>query len=214
MVKPASFTTTAQLLTTITNARISLLLVTGFLFVASATSPVYGQSKADSLFAAAVDADDAGNSETALALYTAVIAEDPTYSSAFWNRALLQTSAVLAASDYRRVTLLDPGNASGWGNLGWSFILMHELEEARAVTLKASQLSPETYSWWLNLGHTYLLTGQAESAKPFYEEAVSRMESSEDLDGALGDFDLFVGNEWEPELAAQAADWMRSAFAR
>ena len=170
--------------------------------------------EADSLYALAVEAHDSGDSETAIALYTRVIELDDTNANAFWNRANLRPVAEnqKALEDYARVTELVPQFDGGHGNYGHTLILAKRLKEARAASLKAHRLDNTVYSWPLNIGHTYMLEGKIDSAKTFYRWALYRMESRDDLESAVTDFDLFLERGWSPEESTDMRNWMLKSY--
>ena len=180
------------------------------LFVPEARS----QSAVDSLYNLAVQAHDAGESDRAIALYSDVIELDPDHANAYWNRANLwpDEENARALVDYRKVTQLVPQFDGGFGNYGFSLLMEKRLKEAREASLKAHRLDNTVYSWPLNIGHTYLLEGNADSARVYYRWALFRMESREDLGGALSDFDAFIERDWELEASTAMRIWMMKRY--
>jgi tetratricopeptide (TPR) repeat protein len=170
----------------------------------------------DTLYARAQVHLQAGEGDDALRLYSAIIERDSSQVRAFFFRSVLHGRAErydAAIADLGVVQRLAPNVAAAFGNQGWYLILTEQIERARAVTRRAMELDPDSYIWPLNLGHTYLLTQQPDSAYALYETALARMTSEEDLQGATGDFDLFVERGWAAEAAREAKAWMREAFA-
>ncbi len=170
------------------------------------------QPIADSLYLQAASRHNAGDSEAAIELYSHVIELDSTFTNAYWNRGLLRELAEDALPDYQKVTELAPQFGGGWGNYGWSQILLENLSVGRDASRVATVLEPTEYSWWLNLGHTFLLDDQIDSAYVFYDKALPGMLSAEDLRASQSDFDLFYSRSWRSDRAVAASAWLAEQF--
>ncbi|NND70122.1 MAG: hypothetical protein HKN43_00945 [Rhodothermales bacterium] len=183
-----------------------------FLFLFA--SAVHAQGEVDSLYSQAVQAHDSGEFERAIALYSDVIELDANHANAYWNRANLwpDEQNARALEDYKQVARLAPDFDAAFGNYGFTLLLENRLMDARKASLKAYRLDNTVYSWPLNIGHTYMLEGKPDSARIYYRWAIFRMESREDLDGAVSDFDTFIERGWKPETSSAMRIWMMKSY--
>ncbi|MGB0851126.1 MAG: hypothetical protein ACPGTP_07755, partial [Bacteroidia bacterium] len=142
-----------------------------------------------------------GKNKAALDLITEVI-DDPSETSnqlnAYWYRSFVnqdmkQYDAAISDLD----SVLNQVDFSGaYGSKGWLLLKTGRWKEAREPIQMAHNLDPSAFSWAVNRGHMHLTKSDPDSAKYYYKKALDLASSTEDLDGGLADFDLFIKNGW------------------
>ncbi len=178
------------------------------------TTGAVAQSTVDAAYQKAVEAHDSGEFNKAIELYTKVIEADPEHADAYWNRGNLwsEDQNDRALEDYRRVTELAPLFDGGFGNYGYSLLLAGRFDDAYAISEKAMNLDNSVYSWPLNMGHAKLLSGDIEKAREFYRWALYRMQSREELNSAVADFDIFIARGWSADQCKAMKTWMQKRY--
>lgn len=118
-------------------------------------------------FHAAVQAEETGEKQRAIALYEEILAIDPNYAAACINLGtvffhLRQFSR--AEELYRRATVADPGYVLAYFDLGNVLDELERLDESIAAYLKAVTLSPRYADAHYNLALAYERCGQTRNA--------------------------------------------------
>jgi tetratricopeptide (TPR) repeat protein len=131
----------------------------------------------------AVAADRAGDSEGAMALYKAAIAENPSLRMAHGRLGDLyrdRDDYADAAHEYETASRLDPYSAELAYSLGLSYQFLHRLAEAAAAYLRALNLQPGNVRANMNLGLVYVALGKPADALPYLKKATQLSPASAD----------------------------------
>jgi tetratricopeptide (TPR) repeat protein len=118
-------------------------------------------------FQAAVQAEEAGEKQRAIALYEEILAVDPHYAAACINLGTVffhLRQFGRAEELYRHATVADPGYVLAYFDLGNVLDELGRLEESTAAYLKAVALSPQYADAHYNLALAYERCGQNRSA--------------------------------------------------
>lgn len=155
-----------------------------------------------------------GKNKEALELMTEVI-DDPNESSnqlnAYWyrsfvNQDLKQYEAAISDLD----SVLNQVDFSGaYGSKGWLLLKTGRWKEAREPIQLAQNLDPSAFSWAINRGHMHLTKSDPDSAKYYYKKALDLASSTEDFEGGLADFDLFIKNGWYEKESKEFKDFFQ-----
>jgi len=118
-------------------------------------------------FQAAVQAEESGDKQSAIALYAEILALDPQYAAAAINLGtiyfhLKQFSR--AEEYYRRATVADPGYVLAYFDLGNVLDELERLDESIAAYQKAVSLSPRYADAHYNLALAFERKGQPRAA--------------------------------------------------
>lgn len=168
------------------------------------------QAASETLRKEAIAAGDAHNTAKAIELWSRLLKDRPDDAQALRLRGARyaeEGKRGLASADHLRAVELEPESASTWSAGCWSKILLGDFTDAQPDCKKAVALNPGNLSAVANLGHTWLLQGDKDKAWSRYEAALLLIESKEDLDDILADFDLFKKRGWQPELSQTGDDW-------
>jgi predicted O-linked N-acetylglucosamine transferase (SPINDLY family) len=79
-----------------------------------------------------------------------------------------------AVEAYREALALDPGNAVGWNNLGWTLQRLERLEEAQDAYRQALALDPSLVISRNNIGTIHRLRGNLDAALAEYLTALAK----------------------------------------
>jgi len=118
-------------------------------------------------FQSAVQAEEAGEKQRAIALYQEILSIDPQYAAACINLGTLffhLRQYGRAEELYRRATEADPGYVLAYFDLGNVLDELGRLDESIAAYLKAVTLSPRYADAHYNLALAYERTGQNRQA--------------------------------------------------
>jgi tetratricopeptide (TPR) repeat protein len=118
-------------------------------------------------FHAAVQAEEAGEKQTAINLYQEILSIDPQYAAACINLGTLYfhlRQYGRAEELYRRATEADPGYVLAYFDLGNVLDELERLEESIAAYFKAVTLSPRYADAHYNLALAYERIGEHRSA--------------------------------------------------
>jgi len=149
----------------------------------------------------------------AVELWGKVLIQSPDAIEALHWRgaAYLETGRIgLAMADLQRATTLAPLNHMAWGFLCRARIFAEQPAEARPACEKAVSLNDANIPWALYLGHTWLLQGQKAEAWLWYEKALPAIDDEATLQLALNDFDRFVQQGRQAQLAEEARRWFEA----
>jgi Flp pilus assembly protein TadD len=91
-----------------------------------------------------------------------------------------------ATQAYRQAAELAPDNATTYNNLGSSYYLLGDFENAAAAWNKSLALAPST-SAYMNLGSSYFFTGRFSDAASMYRTASELSPDDYEVWGSLGD---------------------------
>jgi len=118
-------------------------------------------------FQAAVQAEEAGEKQRAIALYEQILEIDPQYAAACINLGTVffhLRQYGRAEELYRRATIADPGYVLAYFDLGNVLDELERLDESIAAYLKAVTLAPRYADAHYNLALAYERSGQSRSA--------------------------------------------------
>ncbi|HEX8711871.1 MAG TPA: tetratricopeptide repeat protein [Terracidiphilus sp.] len=118
-------------------------------------------------FFAAVQAEEAGDKNRAIALYEEILALDPHYAAAYINLGTMQFHLhqfERAEQLYRRATEVDPAYVLAYFDLGNVLDELERMEESVAAYQKAVALSPRYADAHYNLALAYERCGRHRSA--------------------------------------------------
>jgi tetratricopeptide (TPR) repeat protein len=94
----------------------------------------------------------------------------------------------------------------------WYLLERNQALKARPDCQKAVDLGGSNYSNFVNLGHTYLLVGDKTQAQSWYQKTLQAIDKEEQLQGPLGDFNLFIQNNWAAADARAAKQWFEQTW--
>jgi tetratricopeptide (TPR) repeat protein len=107
----------------------------------------------------------------------------------------------------------EPNNPHAQNSVCWHWLLQNQALNARPYCQKAIELDGGNYSALLNMGHTYLLLNDEAQAKKWYQETLLKLKSEAELnDGPVDDFNLFIKNGWQVQLATAYQQWFRQSW--
>ncbi|MEM7111261.1 MAG: tetratricopeptide repeat protein [Chloroflexota bacterium] len=122
----------------------------------------------------------------ALQAFDVALAAAPDYANAFYERAKVHfdnENFAGAAVDYERALENGREDVNVPWNLGWTYYLMGEYDQAVAVTEMALEMVPDQAALHFNLGLAYLASGDVEAAQAAYdagaETAVSIVQTAQ-----------------------------------
>lgn len=118
-------------------------------------------------FIAAVQAEEAGEKQQAIALYEEILALDPHYAAAYINLGTMQFHLhqfERAEQLYRRATEVDPGYVLAYFDLGNVLDELERQDESIAAYLKAVAISPRYADAHYNLALAYERCGRHRAA--------------------------------------------------
>ena len=138
----------------------------------SEPSPVRGAGGAraravQDLFLTAVQAEEAGEKQRAVALYEEIVKLDPTYAAAYINLGTVHfhlRQFGRAEEYYRRATQADPGYVLAYFDLGNVLDELERLDESIVAYSRAVELSPRYADAHYNLALAYERTGRQRPA--------------------------------------------------
>jgi tetratricopeptide (TPR) repeat protein len=119
------------------------------------------------LFYAAVQAEESGDKNRAIALYEQILARDPAYAPAYINLGTLffhMRRYGRAEELYRRATVADPGYTLAFFDLGNVLDELERPEESIAAYMRAVQLAPRYADAHYNLALAFERKGQLRAA--------------------------------------------------
>lgn len=125
---------------------------------------------------AAYTAKRAGDYEKALAMFQAILAENPTITTAYLGIGdiyIVKKDYVKAEPAYERAAKLEPRNYEAQFGHGLALQMLSKFIEAVRAYHRALTINPESLKANLNLAITYLQMNEARSAVVFAEKAVS-----------------------------------------
>ncbi|HEX9852091.1 MAG TPA: tetratricopeptide repeat protein, partial [Woeseiaceae bacterium] len=91
-----------------------------------------------------------------------------------------------AVQFYRKAVNLAPDNATGYLNLGASYYLMGDLENAATAWTRSLELEPSP-SAYMNVGSSYFFLGRFDEAAEMYTQASELSPNDFEIWGSLGD---------------------------
>jgi tetratricopeptide (TPR) repeat protein len=124
------------------------------------------------LFIAAVQAEEAGEKQSAIALYEEMLAIDPDYAPAYINLGTLHfhlRQFVRTEELYRRATETDPGYVLAFFDLGNVLDELNRLDESIAAYQRSVQLSPQYADAHYNLALAFERKGERRAALRHWE---------------------------------------------
>lgn len=119
------------------------------------------------LFLTAVQAEEAGEKQRAVALYEEIVKLDPTYAAAYINLGTVHfhlRQFGRAEEYYRRATQADPGYVLAYFDLGNVLDELERLDESIVAYSRAVELSPRYADAHYNLALAYERTGRQRPA--------------------------------------------------
>jgi tetratricopeptide (TPR) repeat protein len=119
---------------------------------------------------------EAGKNLEALELFDAVLAEDESYSDAWFYRgnSLFDLGRYEdAIASYNRAISIQPDKYGAWNNRGNSLNNVGKYEEAIASYDRAISIQPDKYEAWNNQGTSLHDLGKYEEAIASYDQAIS-----------------------------------------
>jgi tetratricopeptide (TPR) repeat protein len=125
------------------------------------------EARVQSLFLAAVQAEEAGEKHRAVTKYEKIIARDPGYAPAFINLGTIYFHLRRygrAEELYRRATEADPGYVLAFFDLGNVLDELARPEESVAAYLRAVELAPRYADAHYNLALAYERSGDSRAA--------------------------------------------------
>jgi len=164
--------------------------------------------------------------ELALADYARAVELNPNYTDAYYNRGNLYLALGqydLARADYTRVLDLDSEAVDACYNRGIAYLAMGEYKAALGDFTRTLELNPKVAEAYNNRGNVYLAMGDYKSALADYtcaleinpEFADARFnrgvvyEGLGQVEKAIADFERFLELSTDPELRAQAEQYLR-----
>jgi len=156
---------------------------------------------------------DAGDHAGARAYAETALREEQNLLKRQRGALLIQLSfAFMELGEYRPSintwhTLIDmfPGHHMVWGNLGWSYYCLGDLDSAIIATERALALK-ESMAWcWGNLGLCYIARGDIQNTRRAYNQVIRHVESSEVWESIRNDIDELCANDRRPCCAAARA---------
>jgi tetratricopeptide (TPR) repeat protein len=126
-----------------------------------------GTENAQNLFLAAVQAEEAGEKNRAIALYEQILERDPRYAAAYINLGTIYFHLRRygrAEELYRRATETDPGYVLAFFDLGNVLDELERPEESIRAYQQAVELSPRYADAHYNLALAYERKGETRSA--------------------------------------------------
>jgi tetratricopeptide (TPR) repeat protein len=124
------------------------------------------------LFIAAVQAEEAGEKQRAIALYEEMLVIDPDYAPAYINLGTLHfhlRQFVRTEELYRRATETDPGYVLAFFDLGNVLDELNRLDESIAAYQRSVQLSPQYADAHYNLALAFERKGERRAALRHWE---------------------------------------------
>jgi tetratricopeptide (TPR) repeat protein len=149
-------------------------------------------------FHAAVQAEEAGEKQRAIALYEEILAIDPNYAAACINLGTVffhMRQFGRAEELYRRATVSDPGYVLAYFDLGNVLDELERLDESIAAYLKAVTLSPRYADAHYNLALAYERCGQNRHALHHWRAYVKLDNSGPWADHAHGQIRKLLARE-------------------
>jgi len=149
-------------------------------------------------FQAAVQAEETGEKNRAIALYQEILSIDPQYAAACINLGTLYfhlRQFGRAEELYRRATVADPGYVLAYFDLGNVLDELERIDESIAAYLKAVTLSPRYADAHYNLALAYERTGQPRDALRHWRAYVKLDNHGPWADHARGQIRKLLGRE-------------------
>lgn len=138
--------------------------------------------------------------------------------SAYWMRSNVYSAQEQwepAIADLEVVIEGAPWFSSGFGNIGWYYVLLGEIEKAAPYITKAYELDSTEMAWAVNYGHLQLLTGKPELARRFYQRTLDLLESEDRFEnGPKHDFEIFLEKGWHTTQVKREMEWMQDQYNR
>jgi len=126
-------------------------------------------------FMAAVQAEEAGQKQSAIALYEQILALDPRYAAACINLGTVYfhlRQFGRAEEYYRRATEIDPNYVLAWFDLGNVLDELERIEESITAYMRAVTLAPRYADAHYNLALAYERSGEMRSALRHWQSYV------------------------------------------
>jgi tetratricopeptide (TPR) repeat protein len=149
-------------------------------------------------FQSAVQAEEAGEKQRAIALYEEILEIDPQYAAAFINLGTLffhLHQFGRAEELYRRATEADPGYVLAYFDLGNVLDELNRPDESIAAYCKAVTLSPRYADAHYNLALAYERNGQSRPALRHWQAYVKLDNSGPWADHARGQIRKLLSRE-------------------
>lgn len=149
-------------------------------------------------FQAAVQAEETGEKNRAIALYQEILSIDPQYAAACINLGTLYfhlRQFGRAEELYRRATVADPGYVLAYFDLGNVLDELERIDESIAAYLKAVTLSPRYADAHYNLALAYERTAQPRNALRHWRAYVKLDNHGPWADHARGQIRKLLGRE-------------------
>ncbi len=157
-----------------------------------------GAPATQELFYAAVQAEEAGEKNSAIALYEQILAQDPGYAPAYINLGTLNFHLrryVRAEELYRGATVTDPQYVLAFFDLGNVLDELDRPEESIAAYQRAVALSPRYSDAHYNLALAYERKGERRCALRHWEAYVKLDRSGPWADHARGQIRRLLDRE-------------------
>ncbi len=172
-------------------------------FAAAMPSPLYLPGSPDTSgiherFHAAVQAEEAGEKQRAIALYEEILAIDPNYAAACINlgTVFFHIRQFCRAEElYRRATVADPSYVLAYFDLGNVLDELERLDESIAAYVKAVTLSPRYADAHYNLALAFERCGQNRHALHHWRAYVKLDNSGPWADHAHGQIRKLLARE-------------------
>jgi tetratricopeptide (TPR) repeat protein len=161
-------------------------------------------------FLAAVQAEEAGEKNRAIALYEEIIEIDPQYAAAYINLGTINFHLRLfnrAEELYRRATEADPAYVLAFFDLGNVLDELQRLDESIAAYRRAVALSPRYADAHYNLALAYERTGERRQALRHWQAYVKLDNSGPWADHAHGQIRKLLSRE-KLTIAWRAKDFI------
>ena len=149
-------------------------------------------------FQSAVQAEETGEKNRAIALYQEILSIDPQYAAACINLGTLYfhlRQFGRAEELYRRATVADPGYVLAYFDLGNVLDELERIDESIAAYLKAVTLSPRYADAHYNLALAYERTGEPRNALRHWRAYVKLDNHGPWADHARGQIRKLLGRE-------------------
>ena len=160
--------------------------------------PGSGQENVQDRFLEAVQAEESGDKQRAIALYTEILLLDQSFAPAYINLGTIHfhLREFDSAEDlYRRATEADPSYVLAFFDLGNVLDELERLDEAIAAYRRAAALAPRYADVHYNLALAYERKGQRRPALRHWEEYVRLDRSGPWADHARGQIHKLLGRE-------------------
>jgi tetratricopeptide (TPR) repeat protein len=169
-----------------------------------------GQRGAQERFIAAVQAEESGEKQRAIALYEEILALDPKYAAAYINLGTIlfhQRNFAVAEELYRKATVVDPTYVLAFFDLGNVLDELGRPNESIAAYRQAVALSPRYADAHYNLALAYERKNERRKAMGHWQAYIKLDQSGPWSEHARGQIRKLLGQE-KLAVASRAAGFI------